>query len=211
MIVNDALKATEATVTGLGWVERYGGVSFKVTKDMGGGDVPVYKTFPISETLVSADCFKNGKYKNLCPNSRYKNLLYWEVTSDARNAQSYAPPKGYAMQATVRLVYWLNLPKMGIRKVEDDQNGLWGLRLVSALADQTFSNRTGVSLELMNPRLILKDSRRIFPYDFDYAFDALMVYPHAFGAVEFDALVRVSPDCLTDAVTGVQIECIQEW
>lgn len=217
MILNHALSATKDIITGLGWVERYGGVSFPVVKDMGGEDVggeyrPIYKRFPISEGMSVADCWQGNGYQNLCPDSRYQNLLYWEVLSDAtyRN-HPHTPPKGTTFEGRVRLVYWLNLAKMGIAKADSHQSALIGLGLAGELIGKTYHPEVGVKLILSEPSLELKDSKRVFPYDYDFAHEAMMVYPYGFGAVQFKATIHATPNCVPDLVTGTAIQCVTEW
>lgn len=216
MIINDALKAVQPTIEGLGWVEHYGGVAFPFTRDEGGAEVngryvPNMKTYPVSDTLTNEDCLR-GKYKNLMPNSQYKNLLYWEVTSEGRFANNLpaTPAKGFSVQGRARLVYFMNLAKHGIGKDYDTQVGLVGVTLGNALSQQ-YSVFDGAALVLGKPTFEQMDAARIFPYDYGKAIEAFKLYPYAYGAVSFEVTIHLTPDCLPDLTVGVPLECVTKW
>lgn len=229
MIINDALRAVAPTIAALPWVERYGGVSFPFRRDEGGTHVndkyvPNYKTYPVSDTMTNADCIQGQKYKNLIPDKRYKNLLYWEVTSDAAyTVTDHTPPKGVSFRGTARLVYWMNFAKHGIAYDQANETyaefcarlALFSMAievdLINALNKKTFEAQTGVALRLDKPSIQRKDPRKIFPYDYGRDFEAVLLYPYGFGAISFDTTVHVSPNCLPDIVEGTAVNCITEW
>lgn len=217
MIINDALRAVQPTITALPWVERYGGVSFPFRRDEGGTEVndryvPNYKNYPVSDTMTGADCTQTHKYKNLIPDHRYKNLLYWEVTSDGRyTVVPGTPTKGISVVGTARLVYWMNLAKHGIQRDDEHQIGLVGADLAGNLMGKTYQATDGVSMKIGKPTFLQRDPRKIFPYDYGKDFYAMLLYPYGFGAVSFEVTVHISPNCLPDITNGTAIDCITEW
>lgn len=202
MLLENALKATSSTITALGWVERYGGVSFPYKMDVSDGEKPLYKTIPATASLNS-DCIQRGNYKQLFPDQRYRNLLYWEVKSELRPANKQHP-KGAGFSGSARLVYWLNLPKMGL----NEDASLVEVILANALIGRKMPVMDGMALELSSPTFAVKDARRIFPYDYGRAHDAFMLKPFSFGAIDFIANVQITPACLPDLVQGMPIKCI---
>ena len=211
MIINEALRATAATLNSLNWIDQYGGVAIPLRRDEGGTEVngkhvPLYRTYPVSEDLTAEECWGKQHYRRLIPNAQYRNLLYWEVTTPAKPiAHRQTPPKGYTVQGAARLVYWLNLPALGIGREEGYQLGSVGLALAHRLA-APYLVRRGVKLVLEDPTFEQTDAARIFPYDYDFN-QALLLYPYGFGAVSFTCTVHVRPDCLPALNFGPPISC----
>lgn len=218
MIINQALEFVYPTILNLGWVDRYGGVAFPFTRDEGGVEVndryvPNNKTYMVGNTMTNERAVMGG-YNNLIPDSRYTNLLYWEVVSEGRYVtNNRTPAKGFSVASRARLVFWLNFAKMGMTKEENAEGlneGIIGANLADALTGD-YDFMEGGLLQLSNPTFEQKDANRIFPADYGTAIEAYKLYPYGYGALTFDAAAHINPACMPPVITRVPIKCVTEW
>lgn len=76
-----------------------------VTDDKG---TKVTKSFPISCTTTVDDC-KEGLYNDLCPDSKYKTIIYFEDGGVTFNKHEGVFK---CFTSRLRLVCWINIPKL---------------------------------------------------------------------------------------------------
>lgn len=76
-----------------------------ITDDKG---VKVTKSFPISCTTTANDC-KEGLYNDLCPDSRYKTIIYFEDGGVTFNKHEGVFK---CFTSKLRLVCWINILKL---------------------------------------------------------------------------------------------------
>jgi hypothetical protein len=104
--IADILKAK---IENLDFVDKIAGLVAPVYVDMvDENNNRVQKCFPVSCTTTAQDC-KLGAYNDLCPDSKYKTVIYFEdrgVTFDRREG------KFIYYRSNLRLVCWINAVKL---------------------------------------------------------------------------------------------------
>lgn len=193
----------------LGLTERFGGLVQPVTQDVNGDSF----TFPISCDVSGKECFETGKYADLVPNSSYKSVLYFEQIGDVGRPEiTGAKRNTIKWSATLRLVGWLNLDKLGetdcavtdqvvytiIDKVTEG-NGVYDI------SNAAFTNAK------MTVRLdrVVKKSPDIFRAYSYSEFVGNLVYPFDYFAVDFAVNLYVNKACLTAYVPSTPIDCVE--
>jgi hypothetical protein len=210
-MISTIITELKTKILTLGLTERFGGLVQPVTQDLDGNRF----TFPISCDVSGKECFETGKYADLVPNSSYKSVLYFEQIGDMGQPE-YVGPKRNALKwsATLRLVGWLNLDKLGetdcavtdqvvytiIDKVLEN-NGQY------SITNAAFTNAT------MNVRMdrIVKKSPDIFR-NYTYSeFVGNLVYPFDYFAVDFDVDLIVPKSCIIAYTPSTPIACIETY
>ncbi|MTB53016.1 hypothetical protein [Lewinella sp. W8] len=192
-------------------MERYGGISRPVKIPLQGAqDVPIYRTYPIRQGISDSECYQQNGYLELVPDERYLNLTYMEVLRPMAEVtgQTYG---NFQFRGRVRLVFWLNLPKMGVHI--DNIVGYAGIAardIIAALSGDGPDNAGGRYM-YSNFSVLTSDMSVFSRYDYGPDADALMLYPFDFGAVDFDVDYLFSQNCVSPLAVGAPIECVQEW
>lgn len=91
--------------TTLSWLETTAGVAKPVTYSVPGAPS---KVMPVA---CGSNCVEGDRYSSLVPDSALKSLLYFE---DYGTILKEKDTRRYDCEATLRLVCWLNLAKLGI-------------------------------------------------------------------------------------------------
>src|SRR5690554_4531939 len=108
-MIQSVLSVFDNTIKALPFVQRYGGLVYRVELRDREGNAEYY---PVSCSVTAQDCFETGKYKALAPDDKYTSVLFWDQITPVSIA--YKSPKVYRATATVRLVGWFNLNRLGI-------------------------------------------------------------------------------------------------
>jgi len=222
-LIATAISAASTALTGLGVVDRYGGLCIPVTftQEVDQGRL-TRKVFPVREGVNADTCYNKGKYEDLVPADHYKNLVYWEELAgmaEATPPSSLKLSRSYVyLRGSARMVYWLNLPKMGAsndayRTIGDQ----FAWAMIEALRDG-FNVASGA----FTGTQVRFDSARQNPRDVSifskYSYDAetvgkYVLYPYDFGAIDFEVTMIVPRRCVSAnaLALGAELECVTEW
>lgn len=111
-MIDTAINQFATDLMALPWVERYGGLTKLVQN---GSDKANY---PVSVNANYKDCFDNEVYTKMVPSDAAKSLLYWEQTGPVRFEERPVAKNSSTFQnvaiAPVRLMVYINLPKLGL-------------------------------------------------------------------------------------------------
>jgi hypothetical protein len=195
-------------IAALGYINQYGGLvrtarrqNFIQTED---GQVieTVADVFPVSCSTTFTECWQEGKYMALAPNSALASVAWIErlspvgVEADTRDG---------SLSASLRLVVWLNLPMMGQTgcgvplEIESDL-----MNLLTASGNV----QAGISATFTPKAIHLDDDwETIFgKYSFDRNVGYYM-YPYSFLAIDFTAKITYAKNCLIPFTPATRIEC----
>lgn len=220
-MIATAISAVSGTLTNLGIIDRYGGLSIPVTfaQEVAEGRI-VRKVYPVREGVNADTCYNRGKYEDLVPADHYKNLVYWEELSGMVKTTppaSLGLPRNYVyLRGSARLVYWLNLPKMGknhdVYRTVGDQ---FAWSLIDALcgsftiASGVFTNTT---VKFENARQHTRNVSIFSKYSYNLEdLGKYVLYPHDFGAIDFDVTMIVPKRCIEPLTLETPIECLTQW
>lgn len=181
-------------------------VNTVIREDLREGQSPVRLSFPVGCGLSSTDCWAEGRYLALCPDSGKASVAFAEAISHfiqpADNSRR--------MVATwrVRWYFWVNLTKMG-------QTGcgvpfpLLSQWLDALTFEQGGTPYDGVAVEgRVTEMLTTDDPARIWG---KWAFgqqQALFMYPYAWAAVAVDITANYAKECIPAFEASSEIVCM---
>ena len=222
-MIRKALNALTTTITDLGLFERYAPLVQTASRfreiarnPLTGEPVLKEQRYPISYGVDEMDCWNNGTYQHLVPDSSKKSVAYFEQVSalqpaDRSNPRNTGPKNGMiAMTCQVYFVAWLNLQRCGFADVSKAAE--FGLKVIEALDARTFPITdplfSGGVIEMRFGAWNPKSAEAIFSrYTYD-RLEALMFYPHDFFSQSWTVTVRVPKACIGVFELGDPIECI---
>lgn len=153
--------------------------------------------FPVSLN-TGADCYETGEYRNLVPDTDQRSIVYIEQTTDIEAIEKPPLPSRYNIGAygvTVRIVVWLNLPKLGhehyAQSIEPYLTAVFGV-----VQDAGYDIR----------RVLVRDEEIFSKYAYDDRILSKLGYPYDFFAVDVDATMRNYPQCDIMRIPG-EINC----
>lgn len=219
-----AISALKPTITAMPWVERYGGVAIRLAKTETFDGREIRRYFPVSSDLTDAQCWQQGRYLDLVPNAKRRSILYWEVVTDTqdvntpisglyRSTQGARSVKVYYLRARARLVYWLNLKKLGLAPDNSQldhtlsASEVVALSLINALEKGNFQIDGAGAVQLSEPVIKPKSPEIFDRYTYGSDVEKFMLYPYDYGAVEFTVNITVPKSCISDFVTGSELSC----
>lgn len=206
----------------LPFVERYGGLAYPVQKQMEGYDEDgntsdLVQTFPISSDLYGENCFDTGRYRDLIPDDSVASIFFFEDQSGLRKSPSSSIAskrrvgrKIYQYHdyvGTVRLIGWLNLPKLGIDITEG------GVQIVNSL--MKFLNLEYKNIQDPFPIHRIKfnvtsqevKSSSIWDrYSFENVAE-LFLYPFDYFSLIVEVNATIMDGCIPDFIPQAEIDC----
>lgn len=213
MLIQEALNLLTPQLTALGWVERFGGVTRRVTMPFGDGSGgTIQKAFPISCSVTEADCNNNQRYQDLVPDSDKKSLLYWEVTRELADQGAALNENRRSLRGSARLVGWLNTDKLGVNECNAAAKAA---RSILPILYTKFDNGGGNAIfENANIRFqfsggSIKDKAVFERYDYGKDPDGFLLHPYDFFALDVEVFV-ILPLCGYTFTTGAEIICIDD-
>lgn len=132
-------QALRSKITGLSFIERYGGIVRPITyKDAG--------KVPVSTLLTADQCKDPSFYKLLVPDSDYKSISYFEVLNNS--GPVFEGPKQSMMvyEGSLRFVCWLNLRALGIADAYNPER--FSIEVMNAIKGRTAVNVDGIQGEV---------------------------------------------------------------
>ena len=95
-------------ISGLDFVDKISGLVSAQSISVKNGDDNVTKTYPVACCTTADDC-KSGAYNDLCPNSDYKTVIYFE---DEGCTLVKTEGRFQYWESSVTLVCWINVAKI---------------------------------------------------------------------------------------------------
>lgn len=218
-VINDILVSGELLI------EKYGGLAVPITvqesvaQTANGEPIMKAKSFPVSSTASFQDCIRTN-YQELVPNSNYRSMGYFEQLGDAtRNASQEALARRgsvFVYDIPVRLVVWLNIPKMNIDGYQASSHSIAGVVLIRLQKELNKPNGfpfpvdvyPNSSVQMIFQGQEPKDANRIFG---KYSYGDLtkfMLAPYDWFSVRYLVRLRISSKCFDDFTLASPELCI---
>ncbi len=98
----------KSKISGLDFIDKIAGLTSVTYSNIKDGDKTVQKAYPIACCVTADDC-KEGSYNDLCPDSKYKTVIYFEdggckINRVEGNFQYWT--------STLQLICWINVAKI---------------------------------------------------------------------------------------------------
>lgn len=203
MLITEAINLLRSDILALGWVELYGGVSQRARMMFG----DTYKSFPISCNASESDCVKNGRYKELTPDSSKKSILYWEVLEGMRDNGEAGQRGRRSLVGRARLVGWLNTMALGLNECNSAAKAIRSLYPLLykefSSAGALFENST-VKFRFLGE--VVKDAS-IFSYDYGDKIHGMLLNPYDYFALDVEVSVGLAK-CAYTLSTAAPLQCI---
>lgn len=215
-----AIKQVMPSIDALPFTKVNGGLSFRATLyDQYDDHSSEYKkikySVPIFSTTTMLDCWNNGKYQELTPNSKKTSIFYWESSGDTP-AKDLG--KRIQMKTSARLVWWLNLAKIG--KTHTSALADYGSYTISPLVEAnlikeiakeyliTSGDFNGTKVKFYDAVISKKDVGIFSKYTYKDDIEQLLFYPYDFGAIDFSIEITIPKSCIADITVNNEISCI---
>lgn len=115
-MVNKILEQFRTDVEAIPWIDKYGGLAktIEVDGEVDGKQYVIH--YPVSCGNANESCISSGNYTELLPNTNYKSVVYFiQETPFQRIGKKDRSFDVWEFKTTLRLVCWLNLPKLGYK------------------------------------------------------------------------------------------------
>lgn len=202
-MTQDIADIVKGYITSLGFVDKISGLSRSITfETQNENGQTIRKTIPIACNVTHADCLK-GRYEDLIPDSKYKSLIYFEELNGARLVDN--TPRDFSFEATLRLVCWLNLKKLG--ESDCSISSLALTNILNVLPGSYFNNGiyTRILIEIIGE--VKKDKAIFGQYTYDDAKKQYLMYPFDFFALDLKVSFSVSRNCITPWSNSTETSC----
>lgn len=197
-------QAMRSSITGLSFVERYGGI-VRAMKYKDAGKIPV-------STLLSSDqCKDTSFYKMLIPDDAYKSVVYLEELGI--RGPNFGGPKQNVMifNSRMRFVAWLNLRKLGISDAYNPER--FALEAITALKGRNDFTQDSISGDFQVLRFTVggTDYNTAFGR-YSYADRAHLFFdPYGFFYFDMEIELRINAACVPALTLSDPIDCIGVW
>lgn len=206
-----AIVGTADPDSGLGFIERYGGLVRPLRYNERDGDGNVYPiAYPVS-CLIADSCTDPSIYKGLTPDDRYKSVAYFERRGAGSISFGTPTPNDLTFRLPLRFVAWLNYKKLGVEGCPSTL--AYMMAFIKALHSQTLT-ATDTSLsqaarvQVRSFEIPEQRADVIFaPYSYAAKEWAFMP-PYGFFAVDLVAELMVNIGCFVSPDVPAEIDCI---
>lgn len=215
-MINQLIQPLSDIITSLPYVDRYGGIVNTVSRlvQVGSTDEgqPIYdkEYFPISCGVTSKECWEDGRYQDLIPNENFSSVWYFEQIDGMRYEGEIRKAGGYTFYKfteKLRLVGWLNLPKLGIEACNGSD--LIVLGLVKRLNNTWKSLDDPMKIYNLDTTFVEIEPKHRNPFE-KYSYNEMAemwLYPYDYVSVIVQVDAILAEACLEDFVPGVLVEC----
>lgn len=189
----------------LPFMDKYAGIvrvlNYKdYSKD---GSTFVRKTFPVDCKTSFDECTKNKRYTDLCPDSSKKSVIYLEDNGVRPNRVE--GPWVY-WTASIDLVAWLNLPKLGTNECSYSgiaMDGIFSRLLVPMFNYENYNmttiNFAGLKANTVNP---------FEKYSYDETVNQFLMYPYDHFVLQLEVNFRRNKNCFKVEDLNPPIDCL---
>ena len=216
-MINIAVDFLSEKIKPLPFVERYGGLVRRAERliDTSDNDTPnmTRQSFPVSCNISDKECWDNERYNDLAPNSNYSSVFYIEqllpLSNSGFNKQKYAKFTVNTWQSQLKLVGWLNMPRLGYSDCSISPAVIQ--HVLKAIDTNKFgslpTSNDGVRVSI-RPQQILTHDQRIFQgYTYQDRTD-LLFEPYDAFAIIIDIQLHIQSGCLPDFDVLDDISCV---
>lgn len=209
-MINTLLTAFDG-VEDMAWTDRYGGlvrIAERTIQDRDGKNIK--ELFPVTSTVSEAECWENGRYKELGPNSRYKSVMYFEqlgpIAADEQNISRGRTLFNFSTK--LRLVCWVNYKKLGMASTDNlgalKVEALKNICSYKNIPAQTIYNKIKVSEPAIDSR---DETIKAFTRFTNCQDQKLFFYPYDVFSITFKLSWTSPVDCGEAVTPGAEIEC----
>jgi hypothetical protein len=198
-------EAFKDLIASLPFVDRLAGMVRPVTfKDTNKDGAFVRRSFPVACGVSAKDCINNGKYQDLVPNDTKKSVLYFE---EIGGAQVIGREKNnLKFRATMRLVGWLNLQKLGVDSCSYSSAAV--LQIISRLPEAYFNlNDRYTKCFITNLQEADKLPTIFGRYTYDETVTQYLLFPYDYFALNITVEYNVPRACIEAIVLDEPINC----
>lgn len=202
-MVNEIVDILSARVGELEWVERRAGLVMAAQKpvQVRGDDGTLLtvgaENWPVACNVTPEGCADVNMLNALCPDSSRVSVLYWQDTAGATFQQTVGPKlKTLEFAFSVRLLAWLNLPKLGIADCA------WAARVVPGIIGKLQGSQAGNDI-YKNVRVTgitqLAKTPEVFnPFSFvqEGQKKGLFLPPYDYFALQVSGRFTIMPTCI---------------
>lgn len=175
----------------LPFIERHGGLVRTARRYMIIDGQPFEELYPVSMD-VEGNCFENGKYLDLAPNSSYKSVSYFE-----QRGPVIVECEGsfYKFTAPVSFVCWMNMKKVGSHNQVGYVYEGMSLDVLTKSIQINKYHALSVEIESLHPK-----NEGIFQkYNYSDRLD-LFLYPYDFFSINFIIKWRMQIGCFDGVI-----------
>lgn len=192
--IADILKAR---IIDLDFIDKIAGlIAPTYFDDTDEGSAKVQKCFPISCTTTAQDC-KLGLYNDLCPDSKYKTVIYFEdrgVSFDRREG------KFIYYKSNLRLVCWINIEKINADCCQDGTDCSMSAELIKEIICAMPEHPTNISpFAKVYPVITSQEirSNSIFSqYTYNEKQTQYLLFPFDYFALNIETDFAVCQNCI---------------
>jgi hypothetical protein len=162
---------------------------------------PIKKTFP-ADCQLSLDQCESGRYKDLCPESSKKSVLFLED-----NGIKYVRSQGGLdfWKANMNLVCWLNMPLLGFNDCSYSAIAITGILSKLPVTPFNYGNYQRILIKVTG-----QQSKNINPfqkYTFDETVMQYLMYPYDSFLLNLDVDFAINKRCLEAQNLTAALSC----
>lgn len=190
----------------LPWLDKYAGIVKNLSYlsvDKEGKKVK--KTFPASCRMTWEECEAGqdtGRYKDLIPDSSKKSLLYLE---DKGVRFLRKEGRRYVWRASMNMVGWLNLPKLGSTSCSYSSIALTGI--LSKLPETPFNVGNYQMIQINAVGQEPKTNNPFAKFSYDETIQQFLMYPYDYFVLLIEVEFSTNKACLTAPSLGPDTSC----
>lgn len=192
-------------IENLSFIDKYTGVVKVITMKDPSNKTGQKKIFPVACNLCNDD-INNGRYKDLCPDSSKKSVLYLEDTG-----LRFVKKEGQRIywKASYNLVCWLNLVKLGKQTCSYSALAIAGilksLPLVPFNSGDTY-NSISINILGQQPKTVNPFAK----YSYDETVNQFLMFPYDYFVLSLDVDFMTDLRCLVLPENDPELNCIKK-
>lgn len=201
----------QAQIQALPFVGNYGGLvrvitQNKVIDEKTGATKRI--VFPVTCNAPS-DCWKHGFHRAITPDSRNKSIFYFETVQEPAFVKYDGPKMNRLLYSgKIRLVGWLNLPKLGFEKDCSIDEGIFYADFMEMLPGRYSigGNFASSMVQIGEPSIVPKE--RVFS---SYTYSDVsknLLYPYVYFALDFPLAISINKLCLVSPTIAAPVDCV---
>lgn len=207
------VKTIEQFVTSQPFVERYGGLVriVEAKRKIGNSDSYRIIRYPITCNAATDRCSSVGYQSDIVPNSMFRSIVYFEQIGEVKPIGITGPKDAvYEFSGSLRLVCWLNLPKLGIMGC-NKASEFAACFLRSGLIKSHFLQEpyNSAVVEIGLPTVVERDTKTFSKYSYPTQIFQNIGGPFDWFHMDFPFKVRLGKNCIECPVAGDEIKCIK--
>jgi hypothetical protein len=208
-MIHEVIESLRTKITGLPFIEKYGGLVRIAKKAFTNDEGIYYKTFPVSCDVSNAECWNNDRYKDLLPDENYKSIAYFESAGNIIVKKTQYLSSGrdaYHVIAPIDFICWLNLPKLGISDCHSSIFELMAVDLFYQSHKPQLENFNVASFKMEIKSFSSRDEKIFAKYSYG-DLSGLLLYPFDFFKISLELSFYIDPNCIQNFVLNPPIDC----